>query len=398
MLTLKVSFIDSDSKGTACHEVTLVFRSTNENFKMTNLLKSALLIILVCQGFRTASISAQDLSQANIIQSNISANDVVYDSSRDVLYASVGSDSAIGNSILTLNPNDLSVIDRVLIGSEPGQLAISSDNSHVFVGIDGARAVRTFQPGNGRVGPTVGPLHALFSQFNDPAVAEDIVASPFASNQFVVSIDEVGSSADGVLGVFDSEDGRIGGATGFFNDANSLTFIDPTTLVTFNNSSSGFDLTRWEFDGTDLTFDSEVGGLVRGFSTEIEAGLDGAVFGTDGTVADATTLTGLGTLNASGALEVSLLNNTTFFFGNRELQLFDNESFLQIDSVDFDDSVDSGINDLIFAGNNRLAYVSSNGSIGVISNVPFSAVPEPSSALVAAMFFGGWTVRRRRGK
>ena len=35
-----------------------------------------------------------------------------------------------------------------------------------------------------------------------------------------------------------------------------------------------------------------------------------------------------------------------------------------------------GVEELFFAGNNRLAYITNDGQIGVLSNVPFS--PEPA--------------------
>ena len=66
-------------------------------------------------------------------------NDVVYDASRDRLYASVPSSvGATGNSIAIIDPNSASILQSIPIGSEPSALGLSKDSKFLYVGLDGS--------------------------------------------------------------------------------------------------------------------------------------------------------------------------------------------------------------------------------------------------------------------
>ena len=112
------------------------------------------LVLIIC-GFISSDLIAQSpLSSATATEFDLgfSANDAIYDPTRNLIYASTGSsDPATGNSIFTINPNDFSVVSRTIVGSEPNQLAISNDGSTVLVGIDGARSVRSWSPETGEI-------------------------------------------------------------------------------------------------------------------------------------------------------------------------------------------------------------------------------------------------------
>lgn len=75
--------------------------------------------------------------------SNVPANDVVYDSARSFLYASVGaSGGASANSILAINVPAGTVAASIPVGSLPNKLAISADNQFLYVGLDDVGTVR----------------------------------------------------------------------------------------------------------------------------------------------------------------------------------------------------------------------------------------------------------------
>lgn len=305
-----------------------------------------------------------DATAATVLEINFDANDAVYDSTRNVIYASIASSAGFpnGNSILTIDPLTLEIIDQTNAGSEPNQLAISLDNSRVYVGIDGSRAFRSFTPETG----VFGPLVPLYSWFGDPSVAEDFAVSPGDPTVVVVSIDQVGSSADGDLEVFD-DSGSIGVADTTFPDANTIAFSSNNKLMSYNNSSTGYDLTRWDFDGANLFIEDNINGLISGFSVEIEAE-GGLIYSTNGAVVDPNTLTLLGTYAASGPVEAFASNGVTFFLDDGMLHVFDNATFLPCNTIDLSPS---GINatELFHAGGDRLGYVTSNGAVGVIKGV-----------------------------
>ena len=153
-------------------------------------------------GLQNTCVSQTDLlDNVTVSQFETLVNDVVYDSVRDVLYAtipdSVGGE--LGNSIATIDPNTGALLDSVFVGPNPNAIAISDDASHVFVGIDGARSVRRWQPGTG----VLSSLQPLTAGFGDQAVAHDFAVLPNQPGVAVVSADGVGSTANGDLVLYD---------------------------------------------------------------------------------------------------------------------------------------------------------------------------------------------------
>ena len=97
----------------------------------------------------------------------IAARDVIYNAAARHLYASVAGDAEMyANTIVVVDPSTSSVISTIPIGSNPGKLALSDDGSTLWVGIDGAHAIRkvtmTSTP------PTVGPLVRLSQRESNP--------------------------------------------------------------------------------------------------------------------------------------------------------------------------------------------------------------------------------------
>ena len=72
------------------------------------------------------------------------ANDLVYNSTQQLLYASVPSivGPALGNSVVPIDPTTGIIGNPIFVGSEPNKLALSGDNSVLWVGLDGGAAVR----------------------------------------------------------------------------------------------------------------------------------------------------------------------------------------------------------------------------------------------------------------
>jgi uncharacterized repeat protein (TIGR01451 family) len=70
-------------------------------------------------------------------------NDLVYSSWSQRLYASVPSTAgSLGNNVAEIDPLTGNVTNYVFVGSEPRKLALSSDGKTLWVGLDGASAVR----------------------------------------------------------------------------------------------------------------------------------------------------------------------------------------------------------------------------------------------------------------
>lgn len=310
-----------------------------------------------------------------MITRDLGASDIVYDQNENVIYATVSSAAGLpyGNSLVTLDPDTLDVLDHVFVGSEPNKLAVSNDGSRVYIGIDGATAFRYLEPATGKLGPLRqltgrGSVHTP----GDPAVAEDMIVSPIDPRVVIVSSDALGSSS-GHVEVFNDAD-KLQQPAMF--DQNSLAIVDNGTVFGFQNAIATYRSTRFGFDGSVLTTEQSRLGVISGRLATIEAS-GGLVFSTGGEVVDPMDLTLIGQFsNVFGEIEPSVRDGLIYFMRNETLSVFDTNSFQELDSRTLN-VTDSNLGTLDFAGSGRLAFVKADGHIGVISGVALSAPPLP---------------------
>ncbi|HEX8145739.1 MAG TPA: DUF4214 domain-containing protein [Pyrinomonadaceae bacterium] len=119
----------------------------------------------------------------SVRQVPLANNDIAYNPASQTFFASVPSSAgAAGNSVTTLDPLTLAVGTPVYVGSEPRPLAFSADGQTLYVGLDGAGAVRRFDVptgtpgaqftlGNSDEGPYVADAIAVVGNTNRVAVA-----------------------------------------------------------------------------------------------------------------------------------------------------------------------------------------------------------------------------------
>jgi hypothetical protein len=179
---------------------------------------------------------------------NIPANDLVWDSKAQLIYASLPSSyGSNGNSIAVINPLSGKITGYHFAGSEPTQLALSSDSSYLYVGLNG----------NGSVQRMILPSFALdinvslgTNAFGELNTASALQVSPADPHTFAVG---VGSD-------------NFGGPLEFFTDTtllpnaitnptvNSIQFANSSTLYGYDgstlievavNSSGGTLTTQW---------------------------------------------------------------------------------------------------------------------------------------------------------
>src|SRR5437867_10859095 len=102
--------------------------------RITLLIMTALPLVL------THVVLADDIRVVQLI-----TNDIVYDPVSRSIYASVPSRAgSIGNSITQVNPVTGAIGPSVFVGSEPSKLIKSDNSQYLYVGLDGAGAVRRF--------------------------------------------------------------------------------------------------------------------------------------------------------------------------------------------------------------------------------------------------------------
>ena len=170
----------------------------------------------------------------------LQANDLVYDPVRAVIYASVpGSVGPTGNSIVTINPATGAVVSSVYGGSNPHQLALSDDASMLYVGLDGANAVRQFSlPGL----TFVRQFSLGSSSLSGPMFDEDIDVMPGAPTTVAVSR-KFSNSFPWHAGVAIFDNGvRRTATTQVHTGSNEIEFASPTRIYGDSTEAGGYRL------------------------------------------------------------------------------------------------------------------------------------------------------------
>lgn len=255
------------------------------------------------------------------------ARDIAWNAAAGRFYASVvGSVSPYGNSVVAIDPTTMTITADAFVGSEPGKLAISDNNQYLYVGLNGANAVR-------RVGlPTLTP--GLQWSVGAGLVAGDIAVLPGFPLSVAVARQSPGTSPP-LAGVTVYDDGvarptSSPGHTG----GNRIEFLaSPSMLYGYNNSHTGFEFFRIAIDASGARHVSENGGLISGFYTDI-VGAAGRIYGTDGSVVDAEQRVKIGSFgtNAS-AIAVDPDLGRAYLLIGAEIRVHDLNTFQHLGSV-----------------------------------------------------------------
>jgi len=137
-------------------------------------------------------ITASSTPDGQALDIGIVHNSLVYDSTRNVYYASVpGSVIGSGNSIATIDPATGQVTHSAPVGSEPNALAIAADASVLYAGLDGSGdVVKLALPSMADLGRVKLVTDSFFGQTR----AETIAVSPADATVAAVSMAWVGGS------------------------------------------------------------------------------------------------------------------------------------------------------------------------------------------------------------
>jgi hypothetical protein len=253
-------------------------------------------------GFDGAA-DAQQLDGGGTIQSlTLSTNDLVFDSTRKVLYATMNAPDG-GSGVVTIDPASGTVSGPLLVGGIiPTVLAISDDCSALYVGvstpagppsalaqIDGADCVRRIDLAT----MTVGPLVSLGSNTISKLSAGQIAAVPGSSTQYMVSRRQPGFQPDFAgLALFDGST-QLAQLDSFYGSGSSIAFVDQSTLIGCSNLESPSDLDRYSVTSTAIKPGTYVRDIIVSGRTRIAVG-SGWIFASDGHAVNATTLAPLG--------------------------------------------------------------------------------------------------------
>jgi len=132
-------------------------------------------------------IASSSTSDGQVLDIGIVHNALVYDSARNLYYASVpGSVIGSGNTIASIDPATGGVAHSAPIGSDPNPLAIAADGSALYVGLDGTgELLRLALPSMTETGRVRLPVLASSGQSHALAIA----MSPANAGVAAVSFD-----------------------------------------------------------------------------------------------------------------------------------------------------------------------------------------------------------------
>lgn len=263
---------------------------------------------------------------------DITANDLLYDPARDVVYASVpSSGGAKGNSIVRITP-DGGVGEALFVGSEPNVMALSANGAYLYVGIDGAGAFRRVALAD----DSIGPLWPLGSDGCGSTLrATDMVG--LLGEPQAVAVARAGQCGYDTVAVYDNGAMRPETLPAYMG----LRSLEPSGVpgALFGYSyGAGYD----EFyvlatSAEGITRTMTLPGLVTGFADIHYA--NGFVYATRGQVVDAASLTLAGTYAAQGPLAVDsaagaiAFVEADFFTSSPHLKVFDLDTFLPLFSA-----------------------------------------------------------------
>jgi len=152
---------------------------------------------------------------------SIPNNSMVYNPANGLFYVSVPSTAGApyGNSVVSVDPESGALGTPIPVGSEPDQLAISSDGTILWVGLDGASAVREVNLITGTAGLQFS-LGGNGGVYENPPKALALAALPGSPNSVVVTWP---NSYQGNVAIFDS--GVLRGSAASANSGGAYSLI-----------------------------------------------------------------------------------------------------------------------------------------------------------------------------
>jgi hypothetical protein len=302
--------------------------------------------------FTVRTVGAASVTSRRVV--NVTARDLVYNPGTGRLYLSVrGGEVGEANTVGEFNPSTGALVRSAFVGSQPGRIVRSDDGQFLYVGVDGASAVRrvalaTLTPG-------------MQWSLGGGEVAGDMEVAPGRPRTVAVSRQRPGYSPP-LNGVTIYEDGQArpessSGHTG----GNRIEFLESASvLYGYNNAHTGFEFFTMTVDAAGVRHSITTSGLVSGFYTDI-FGESGRIYGTNGSVVDAERRTRIGTIGGGTAIMVDAQLGRAFVLGESGIAVYDLNTFQQLGMVPVDEPYFDHpallVSRLVRAGSDAMAFL-----------------------------------------
>jgi Calx-beta domain len=289
----------------------------------------------------------------------LQANDLIYNSPTQSLYASVASvQGAGGNTITKLDPSTGATIQSVFVGSEPNKIAPSDDGVTLHVSLDGAAAIRRFDI------PTMTP-GMQFSWGTTSQRPSDMAVMPGSPGTVATSDGSVGLG----VAVYDNGVRRTNTSRGLAYGIGPIAFgSSAATIYGYDPFSSGFELVKFTVDASGVSHVRTTNNLLVGFGGAIKFA-NGFLYSSQGRICDPEALRLVGTLgtstNSNTTIAVDTVLGRAFILTNTGsnivLTAYDINTFLPLGSATVVQNVSGSPTSLVRWGANGLAFRVSSG-------------------------------------
>jgi uncharacterized repeat protein (TIGR01451 family) len=207
------------------------------------------------------------------------AQDLVWDRSRNVLYVSSPGATAREDRVFRIDPVSGRMLEPLNTGRQPTLLALSHDDRFLHVTVDAGETIERHDLATGTVDRRwdVGELVKV----------ESMVVSPIEPNLVAVALQRLGGGSPRHAGVVLYRDGvALPDRSGIPIWANTLAFsLDGSVLYGYDNETSGHGLHRFQVTPSGITLSHTFTGLIEGSRQTIAQG-GGLLFASSGAVVD----------------------------------------------------------------------------------------------------------------
>ncbi len=266
-------------------------------------------------------------------------NSMIYNPVNGLFYLSIPSSvgAPYGNSIVSLDPATGAFGVPIFVGSEPNKLALTSDGRYLWVGLDGASAVRKVD----LVAATAGLQFSFGGNsgvYDNPPTAVALVALPGATDSVVVGVSTGSATA---LRIYDSGVARGSVTSGYYSAPYAL-LADGTRNEIYAGVSGTYNVYTYSSAGLTLKTTATAGTYASSTADEFQIA-GGRLYTDFGTVGDPESGSLLGTFYLTGTTAASgpttadttlgkafiLDSPTTSFSTPTQIQIFSLSNFAQ---------------------------------------------------------------------
>lgn len=259
----------------------------------------------------------------SVVRMPVVARDLISDTSRGVLYVSVPStDPLNGNRVLRIDPATARVTGSAFVGSEPGKLAMSRDAARLYVGLDGASAVRRIQLASFEPD--------LQWSLQPGESAADIEVIP--GNPGTVAVARWKATYVTGVSIYDDGIARPMSIPGQSGPNRIVALDDPDVLYGFHSLSSAYEFFTIAITPSGLAHPLVTRDLVHGPYVDM-VGAAGRIYGSDGSIVDPVVLERVGTVRSGNAVLPDPVTGRVFVLGYPDIDVFDANTYVQLGRI-----------------------------------------------------------------